>query len=124
MEIILGKERRRWSDEAKRSMVAETDQPGETVTGVARRHGVNASMLFAWRKQIQACAAPSDETPPALAPRFVPLAIASSAPPPALPSSYSAPTIELQLAGGSCVKIVGAADPDLVATVLKALPRR
>jgi hypothetical protein len=79
-------------------------------------------MLFAWRKQIQACAAPPDETQ--LPPRFLPLAIASSAPPPALPSSYPAPTIELQLAGGAHVKIVGAADPDLVATVLKALPRR
>ena len=51
MEIILGKARRRWSDEEKRALVAETFAEGETVHGVARRHGVSSSMLFGWRKQ-------------------------------------------------------------------------
>jgi transposase len=124
MEIILGKERRRWSEEAKRAMVAETLEPGETVTNVARRHGVNASMLFAWRKQVLPSSAASREAPAAAAPFFMPLAIASNAPPSPPPSSCSAPTIELQFADGAHVKIVGAPDPDLVAAVLKALPRR
>jgi transposase len=120
MEINLGKERRRWSEEAKRALLAEAEQPGETVTSVARRHGINASMLFAWRKQMDG--GPGNAAAQSAQPRFVPLAIASAAP--AAPSNAgSAPSIELEF-GSARVRIVGAVDVDLVATVLKALPLR
>jgi len=51
MQIILGEARRRWSEEEKRAVVAETYVEGETVNGVARRHKINPNMLFSWRKQ-------------------------------------------------------------------------
>jgi transposase len=51
VEIFQGRARRRWSEEDKRRLVAETLGPGETVHGVARRRGVSASQLFAWRKR-------------------------------------------------------------------------
>ena len=44
--------RRVFSDEEKRAMVAETEAPGGTVSAVARRHGVVTSMLFRWRAQM------------------------------------------------------------------------
>src|ERR687898_46611 len=53
VEIFRGQARRRWSDEAKRRLVAETLVPGATVHAVAQRHGVNTSQLFTWRKRFR-----------------------------------------------------------------------
>jgi transposase len=51
---LLGQERRRrWSPEQKLAMVRESLQPGQSVSVVARRHGVNANQLFQWRKLYQ-----------------------------------------------------------------------
>jgi transposase len=57
VEIVTGKERRRrWSDEEKARLVAETLVPGAVVAHVARRHGVAESCLYAWRRQAGAFA--------------------------------------------------------------------
>ena len=53
VEIFRGQARRRWSDEAKRRLVAETLVAGATVHAVAQRHGVNTSQLFIWRKRFR-----------------------------------------------------------------------
>ena len=33
----------------KRGIIAESFEPGATVAGVARKHGINANQLFKWR---------------------------------------------------------------------------
>jgi transposase len=43
--------RRYWSKEEKRRIVAETLEPGASVSIVARRHDVNANQVFSWRRQ-------------------------------------------------------------------------
>ena len=42
--------RRRWSDEVKGQIVAESYAPGAVVSEVARRHGLCPQHLSAWRK--------------------------------------------------------------------------
>lgn len=50
-EILTGAERRRrWTVAEKLSMVAETREPGVTVSLVARRRGVSPNQLFTWRR--------------------------------------------------------------------------
>ena len=40
---------RKWPDDVKAAIVAQTLEPGATVKEVARRHGVKANHLSAWR---------------------------------------------------------------------------
>ena len=46
--------RRSWSDDEKRRIVAEAVLPGASVADIARRHGVNANLVFNWRKTARA----------------------------------------------------------------------
>lgn len=51
---VLGQERRRrWSVEEKLAMVRESLEPGQSVSVVARRNGINPNQLFHWRKLYQ-----------------------------------------------------------------------
>jgi transposase len=34
----------------KLSILAEADRPGASIAAVARRHGINANLVFAWRR--------------------------------------------------------------------------
>lgn len=43
--------RRHWTRVEKQRLVAETLAPGASVSLVARRHDVNANLLFTWRRQ-------------------------------------------------------------------------
>jgi transposase len=52
LEIFTGAGRRRtWSAEQKAAIVAESVGGSESVSAVARRHGLTPPQLFAWRRQ-------------------------------------------------------------------------
>ena len=74
VEVITGiGRRRRWTDEEKAWIVAESLDPATTVSAVARRYGLHASQLFTWRQQLAAPAARE-------APEFVPVMVAEDGP--------------------------------------------
>jgi transposase-like protein len=46
--------RRFFTDDQKRAIALESDQPGVSVSQVARKHGIVAGLLFRWRVQFGA----------------------------------------------------------------------
>jgi transposase len=51
VEVITSVERRRhWSAAQKRAMVEEAEQPGNSVSSVARKYDVHPNQLFRWRR--------------------------------------------------------------------------
>src|SRR5438046_10029790 len=51
VEVITGiARRRRFSTDLKLAVVAETMQPGMSISYVARRHGLSPSWVFRWRQ--------------------------------------------------------------------------
>ena len=68
--------RRRWTAEEKRRIVEETRAPGSSVSVVARRHDINANLLFKW-KRLAAAGAPG--RPLLEGPEFVPIGVVGRA---------------------------------------------
>jgi transposase len=51
VEVMRGSERRRWTDEQKRQILAEAFAVGGVVAHVARRVGVRPGQLYRWRNE-------------------------------------------------------------------------
>lgn len=45
--------RRRWTSDEKQKLLKEADEPGNSISSVARKYGVSSSQMFNWRKQFQ-----------------------------------------------------------------------
>jgi transposase len=81
LEVITGiGRRRRWTDEEKARIVAESLDPATTASAAARRHGLHASQLFVWRQQLQRSASRAETIG---GPAFVPVLVAEDSPAPA-----------------------------------------
>ena len=113
--------RRRWIEADRRRLVAETLAPGATVHAVARRHGVNTSQLFTWRKQLRLELEPLAAPP---TPGFAAVAIAPVMPPSVADVPMPSGLIEIELPDGGRVRISGAPDPAVVAAALRAVVGR
>jgi transposase len=118
VEVISGIERRRrWSEEQKRAIVAESFVPGAVVSEVARRADISPGQIYRWRQEVRAAVA-----------GFAPLLIA--APDNSTSNGVDGrrlgdePAIEVEFAGKIVVRIPGSISAELAAAVVKALSRR
>ena len=110
VEVLTGPGRRRkWSDDAKARIVAETLRPGTVVAEVARRWQVSSQQVFTWRREMRRGA-----TAPL---GFVPIV---AAPPDAMPELSGPSPIEVQLAG-ALLRVAPGTDGALLTTVLRAI---
>jgi transposase len=123
VEIVTrGEGRRSFSAEEKVRLVAETFQPGETVTTVSRRHGVCTSLLHLWRRAARG-EVPSRRT---AKPRFLPVRLimpdaAPLQPKPAAEPGIASFPIEVVLRNGRVLRIAATTDAALVAGLASAL---
>jgi len=88
--------RRRWSDEGKGRVVAETYEPGVVVSEVARRHDIRPQHLFWWRK---AARTGRLVLPAAESPMFVPVVAATGEPGAAGAVRHRAGSIAIEITG-------------------------
>jgi transposase len=116
VEVMTGPERRRrWSEEQKRAIVAESLAPGAVVSEVARRADVCAGQIYRWRQEFRAVADGFAQV--LIAPPEMRAEAADGA-------AYAEPVIEVEFAGRARVRIPGSIRADLAAAVIKALARR
>jgi transposase len=115
------RQRRFWSTGEKRRIVAESFAPGGSVSKVAQRYGVNANLLFTWRRQQGRANAVGGQEPIELLP--VRVADAGST---ASPVAAASPgrRMEIVLIGGERIVVGADVDASSLARVVKALSRR
>ena len=107
------RQRRLWSDEEKRRIVAQTRSPGVSVSVVARRYDVNANLVFKWRRDPRYRPL-ADELV-----SFLPVEIAPDWPAPVAESPGA--TVEIELACGTRLRVDARIDEASLARVIRAL---
>jgi len=121
-EVFTGAGRRReWADETRARILAESYAGLESVSAVARRHGLCPSQLFTWRREAR-------KAMEGAAPVFVP-AVIEPASVTAVPErsvrrrsrqAHADGMVELEI-DGVAVKIGRGADASVIAAVIDAL---
>jgi transposase len=121
IEVLTGPgRRRRWSDDDKARIIAETAQPGAVVTEVARRWQVTPQQVFDWRRQARKALAAA--TAP-VEPAFVPIVAETpslSLPKPVAAPARATPPIEIKVAG-AVLRVAPGTDGELLTMVLRAI---
>ena len=118
----VGKVRRRRRSEAeRRRIVAESFEPGASVSVVARRHDVNTNLLFTWRQRYR-----TDVEGSGGSANFVPAVISTDAMAQAPVSSQAVAVsfsgrMEIELPGGCRLVAGNDVDTAVLGDVLKIL---
>lgn len=121
IEVYAGVGRKRWPDDLKAQIAAESLEPGAIVTDVARRHGCRPQQVHDWRHRVRSGRLALPASANALS--FVPLVSESSLP--AATESSASPeaavvTAELQ---GARVEVRGTPGLAVLSDVFLALRR-
>ena len=127
---VIKDTRRRHSDALKSDLVERSLQPGASVAALAQEHGINANLLFNWRRlHLRALGADAAAiTLPTLLPVTLQPDTAASAPAqgrgplgmPTAPARAATGTIEIEI-GAARVRLRGSVDDASVRSVLRAL---
>ena len=112
---------RRWPDEVKARIVAESFQPGVRVADIARRHGLASHQLSDWRRQARRglLTLPAEMMADILEdgePAFVPLMVAPDG-----DKKVADGMITIELSDGVVMRVPGNVAEERVAALVRAL---
>jgi len=110
------RKRRKWSGDEKRMICAQTRLPGISVSPVARRYDVNANQVFNWLTDAKFAAGPEDED----VAQFLPIEVVEPVTS-ALIADVELGEMAIELSGGHRLRIIGAYDPEALATLIRKL---
>ena len=117
VEVITGPERRRrWTEDQKRAVVAESLAPGAVVNAVARRAAICPGQIYRWRKELRAAT-------DGFARVLITPAGSMARPAEDGAARCSGPAIEVEFGGVACLRIPPSTPPELAAAVVRALRR-
>ena len=124
--MMTRRTKRLWTDEEKRSICFQTTAAGVSVAQVARRYAMNANMIFKWLRDDRYSPDPEAiEDQVAEAPCFLPVEIVDrprnedTSPTPEAKLAQGA--IEIDIAGGHRLRIIGGYDPEALALLIRGL---
>lgn len=120
LEVFTGRgRRRRWSDEEKARIVAET--VGDSVRAVARRHGLLPQQVFGWRRQLRD-ATDNEGTEVEFVPAVIAAGTSASGPERSAGprSGFDAGGITLEV-DGVTIRVGRGADAAMIAAIIRAL---
>lgn len=125
--ISRAERRRSWHPQQKMAIVQESCGSGASPTQVARRYGISTGLLYTWRKQLLTAATDGFIRCEVVAePAAVALPapdVRSSSPAVPVPDHHAASTIEVELPGGTKLRLGGDVDAGALARVLDVLRR-
>jgi transposase len=110
--------RRNWSEAFKRQVVAETLEPGSSVSIVARRHDLNTNQLFKWRRELLPKEAPAAAESSTMVPVEI---VAEPARRPSRRRLERAGFIEIEFGSGARLCIRGEVAPKTLRQVIELL---
>jgi transposase len=121
------RKRREYSPAFKRRLVAQSLEPGASVSQIAQRHGLNTNLLFTWRRDPQYATQGQFPAVTAPAPKLLAVSVADDVgdakqETEAKQTDASAAFIEIEV-GVSRVRLHGGVDMHMVAGVLRLLER-
>jgi transposase len=114
------RKRRKWSDDEKRRIIAQTKVPGVSVPEVAHRYDVNANLIFKWIRDPRYTSSVDNE-PEAL--NFLPVEVTQNS----LPAERAQEAVDMPgslkivLANGHHLEISGTFDTDAVVRLVRGL---
>lgn len=121
IEVFTGTGRRRaWSTDEKAAFVAESHVAGETVCGVARRHGLTPQQLFTWRREARLRSGTLEDAEPLFVPAVVDSSCSTQVRQPENRFAALQSSVELEI-NGIIVRIGRDAPAGTIVAVLRAL---
>jgi transposase len=112
VEVLTGTPRwRRWSDEEKAAIVAESQAPGAQASEIALRYGLHRNQLYGWRREFGSAVANAMAEGGGPGPDFVPVVADGGS---------GAAAIEIEI-GSAIVRVGAGVELGLLGKVLRLL---